>query len=249
MGLPLDLQKLLPQALDVIRYLGTEEDGGADVDTIMDGTGLSERAFGKAIRRLVTRYYVEMPDTGYYVLTERGWQAAEDLHVFDGTPGVPAAEDASLAEGEVPEEETEAPTAQVRYSRRFSMFLPRELVAGSTTALRAGFDTPAADQAPLQEPGRVIIRLSAPGCDVTPVERPLEVPVKGAAGPVQFRITPRQEGTVRVKVIAYQLVSQRDLRGVGGMYFDLPIAGFPTPGSVEFQTLGAAVALYPPSEG
>jgi len=54
---------------------------------------------------------------------------------------------------------------------------------------------------------------------------------------------------VRVKVIAYQLVSQRDLRGVGGMYFDLPIAGFPTPGSVEFQTLGAAVALYPPSEG
>ncbi len=244
MVLPLELQKLPPQALDVIRYLGTEEDGGADIDTILNGTGLSERAFGKAIRRLVTRYYVEMPDTGYYVLTERGFEAVDELRVYDGDEPAPPA-DAPVSPAETPAPPEISPEPEVRPIRRLSVFLPKELVSDSTTALRIGFDAPAPDQARLAQPGRLILRLSAPGCDVEPVERPLEVPVHAAAGPVQFRITPRQSGTVRVKVAAYQLVSQGDLRMVGGMFFDRPVAGFPTPGSVEFQTLGTTVALIP----
>ena len=75
--------------------------------------------------------------------------------------------------------------------------------------LRAGFDAPPADDpVPLDAPGRVILRLSAPGCDVDPVERPIEVAVGAAAGPVSFHVTPRQEGPVRLRIEAYQLVPE-----------------------------------------
>jgi len=66
----------------VIRYLKTQENG-ADVIDIMAGTGLSERALGKAIRRLVTRYFVEMPAQGFYTLTSAGRLAAQELGVYD----------------------------------------------------------------------------------------------------------------------------------------------------------------------
>jgi Mn-dependent DtxR family transcriptional regulator len=88
--LPPDLQKLPPQALDVIRYLNTR-DGKGTVDEIIEGTGLSARAFRKAIRRLVTRYYAEMPEPDFYTLTANGRQAAEDLLAYDGEDA-PAAE-------------------------------------------------------------------------------------------------------------------------------------------------------------
>jgi predicted transcriptional regulator len=242
MSLPFELQRLLPQALDVLRYLGTGE-GGATTEQIMQGTGLSERTSGKAIRNLVTRYYLEMPEQGYYLLTERGWQAVQDLRAYDGdkpytpaapaeTPGVSAAPPAGPAPGP-------------RHARRLSIFLPREFVIGSTAILRAGFDSPADDRVPLAQPGRVILRLNAAYCDVEPSERPLEVAGSASAGPVRFRVTPYREGEVRLKLEAFQLVGGEVLLPVGGMYFDLNVASFPTPLSAEFQTLGALVGLHP----
>jgi hypothetical protein len=258
--LPPDLRKLPPQALDVIRYLDTHDDRGT-VDEIIDGTGLSERGLRKAIRRLVTRYYAEMPDQDFYCLTEKGKEVAGQLRVYDDE-NVPAAVDAPAAapaEVDAPEEvdapavapaapvsNEEKPAAEVpRHTRRMSMLVPKELVIRSAVTLRAGFDAPAADDPdPLTEPGRVILRLSAPGCDVDPVERPLDVAVDGAAGPVSFRVTPRREGSVQVKVSAYQLVSLKDIRPIGGMFFDLNVAGFPTPDSAEVSAMGAVMRLY-----
>jgi hypothetical protein len=91
----------------------------------------------------------------------------------------------------------------------------------------------------------VILRLSAPGCDVLPVERPLEVAIKAAAGPVSFRVTPRRAGLVRLKIEVYQLVTLKELRPVGGMFFDLNVSGFPTPDSEEKKALGAIIRLFP----
>jgi hypothetical protein len=239
MSLPFELQRLLPQALDVLRYLGTGE-GGATTEQIMHGTGLSERTSGKAIRNLVTRYYLEMPEQGYYLLTETGWQAVQDLRAYDGdTPYTPA--ETSEVSAASPADAAPAP----RHTRRLSIFLPGEFVIGSTAILRAGFDSPSDDRVPLAQPGRVILRLGAAYCDVEPSERPLEVAGNAAAGPVRFRVTPFREGEVRLKLEAFQLVAGEELLPVGGMYFDLNVAGFPTPLSAEFQTLGTLVGLHP----
>jgi hypothetical protein len=254
-----DLQKLPPNALDVIRYLDTHDDQGT-IDEIIEGTGLSERGSRKAIRRLVTRYYADMPDQDFYRLTEKGKEAAGELRAYDGE-NVPAAAPAAVdAPAEAPaaqaaDEETpavqaaheEAPAADVpRHARRMSVLVPKELVIRSAVTLRAGFDAPpAADPVPLQGTGRVLLRLSAPGCDVEPVERPLDVAVGGPAGPVSFRVTPRVEGPARFKIEGYQLVSLKDIRPIGGVFFDLNVAGFPTPDSAEVKALGAMMQLYP----
>jgi hypothetical protein len=200
----------------------------------LDGTGLSERGFGKAIRRLVTRYYAEMPEQEFYRLTASGQQAAEDLRAFDGeeAPAAPSADT----------------IGKLTHLRQLAVVGPKELIAGSEAVLHIGFNAPADGQDPLKEPGRVILRLSAPGCDVDPVERPLEVAVNAAAGPAQFRVTARQKGSVRVKVEAFQLLAQDDLQPVGGMFFDLSVAGFPTPASGEMQAWGAQVRLHPGGE-
>lgn len=229
--LPDDLQKLPPPALDVLRFLGTVNDGAAS-ETIMGGTGISERTFGKAIRRLVTRYYVAMPTQGYYTLTESGIAAANTLRDLDGEP--PAPEDAAPAQ-----------TSQaVRHPRRVSVFLPKELIERTTSRLLLGFDRPGGGPV-LRQPARVIVRMRAPDCDIAPVERPIEVPRKGTAGPVDFRIRPHTTGTLRVRIEAFQLIADGTLSPVGGMVFDLPVAGFPTPESAEFQTLAATLWLHP----
>jgi len=232
MSLPLELQKLPPQALDVIRFLATQPQG-AYVDTILDRTGLSERSFGKAIRRLVTRYYVEMPAQGFYTLTANGRQAAQDISSYDGS--------APTAPEPVPGSPQQA---SLRQERRLTALIPKELVAHGTSVLMVGFDAPGAGQPAMTQPGRVIFRVSAPGCDVLPTERPLEVTGGKAAGPLRFRIEPRREGQVRIKIEAFQLVTLKDLRPLGGMYFDIRVAGFPTPESAELQALGAPIRLY-----
>jgi hypothetical protein len=234
MSLSLELQKFPPQALDVLRYLSQQEEG-ASTEAIVQGTGLGDRAFGKAIRRLVTRHYVDMPSPEFYRLTESGKRAAKELGDYDTGPiaTIPP----------VP-----ATSTVIYHERRLSILITQELVIRTTAVLMAGFDMPGDGKAPLKQPGRVILRVSAPGCDVVPVERPLEVAIDRAVGPVQFRLTPRQEGTVRVKVEAYQLVTLQQIVPLGGMYFDIRVAGFPTPKSSEFQALGAVIKMHPGGE-
>lgn len=235
-ALPDDLQKLPPQALDVLRFLGTVSDG-ASSETIMAGAGISERAFGKAIRRLVTRYYVAMPTPGYYTLTESGIAAANTLRDLDSEPSAPV--------GAAPVRATPVQTPQVvRHPRRVSVFLPKALIERTTSRLLVGFDRPGGGPA-LRQPARVIMRMHAPDCDIAPIERPIEVPLKSTAGPVDFRVRPHRTGTLRIRIDAFQLIADDALSPVGGMVFDLPVAGFPTPESAEFQTLAATLWLHP----
>ncbi|MBN1679440.1 MAG: hypothetical protein JW966_04060 [Anaerolineae bacterium] len=230
MSLPVNLQKLPPQALDVIRYLGTRKQG-ADVDTILAGTGLTERSFGKAIRRLVTRYYVEMLGQGFYKLTANGQQAVRDLRVYDGV-----------------EPDTFGPDSAAAHTRQLTAVLPRQLVAGGASVLLVGFNAPDDDSEPLQSPGRLILRVSAPGCDVHPTERPLEVTGSSHAGPVRFQVKPRREGDLRLRIEVFQLVTLQELVRLGGMYCDINAGAFPTPLSAETQTLGTMMGLYAHTE-
>ena len=259
MSLSVELQRLPPQALDLLRYLGTHE-VGASIDIIMDDTGMSERTLRKFIRRLVTRYFVEMPEDGFYALTASGRQAAEELREYDGAD--PAAASAPATPVEVPPQPAPdaAPAPQAATSdvpavsqtsepqpaldvRRLAVVCPKELITRSAADLRIGFDRPAA-AADASRPSRVVLRVSAPGCDVNPVERPLDVRTDGPAGPVRFWVMPRREGPLRIKVEVHQLVTLRELVLVGGLYFDVNVAGFPTPESGEIQVLGADVGLH-----
>jgi hypothetical protein len=251
MSLPFDLQKLPPQAVDVLRFLDAHG-GSADVDTIMEGTGLSERMFGKAIRRLVTRSYVEMPEQGLYVVATKGEPLVQQLREYDGTgePGdsgdTPTITDHGPAEipaGSATSGSTPSTTGPAGHERRLSVVINRELVISSTAVLMAGFDAPAGDSLPLAEPARVVLRVSAPDCDLSPAERPLEVEPDTGAGPARFELTPRREGRVRIKVEVLQLVAADTIHRLGGMFFDLNVAGFPTPKNAELQTLSTSVAL------
>lgn len=257
-SLPDDLQKLLPQALDVIRCLGRLEGGAAHLTDIMGHTGLSERVARKAIRRLITRGYTTMPDVDYYQLTANGHDAAATLRAYDGeefdqialapepnADGVLVETLAEIAASAKPPIEEPAAQQAAQHIRRLSVFLPKELVERSTAQLRFGFEPPTGASAPLIKPARIILRLNAPNCDIEPVERPLEVPPGAAAGPAIFRITPRQTGTVRIRVQAFQLVTLETIVPVGGMFFDLDVAGFPTPDSAEFKALATPVRLHP----
>lgn len=241
-----EIQRLLPQALDVIRFLKTRPDG-ATIEDIMEGTGFSERTTGKSIRRLVTRYFAEMPVQGVYVLSKKGRAAAEELGDYSG-PIAFGEEEADEPAPEAPARAASKPAPRIEpHPRRLTLVLPSELVIRSTAVVRAGFDAPAAGQPALRQPGRLILRLIAPHCDIIPAERPLEVPQQATAGPVQFQITPRREGLMRVRIEAFQLV-EHDLRPVGGMVFELNVASFPTPRSTDFQTLAATIRLVTPPD-
>lgn len=247
MTLSVELQKLPPQALDVIRFLKDYEHG-VEVDAILSGTGLSERAFGKAIRRLVTRYYVNMPSQNTYVLTSMGRDAAEEIQTFDGAAPATVTRPAAVSDEEAPA----AAAAQVPqvsetpiicHPRRLSVLVAQEFVMGMKSMLLVGFDSPTPDVPPMEAPGQIVLRLSAPGCNIDPVERPIEVAVDRACGPVQFRVQPRLEGLLRIKIEAAQFINDFDTVPIGGIFFDLDVVPFPTSRSAEFRALGAVVEL------
>lgn len=278
MNLPDDLYRLPPQVLDVIRHLGTQEDSGAWLDDMMVAMGMSERGLRKWLRRLVTRFYAEMPIDGYYVLTAAGQKAAQTLREYDAAnPGVanPASRPAGLAVDEEDSDEfpvtvlppmtpaqapvvqapaapvAQAPVAQAPanlHQRRLLVVAPKELVARQPVTVKIGFDGPERDQPPLNRSARAVLRLSAPGCDVKPTERPLDIAPDAFAGPLLFEVTPRLPGQVRIKVEVFQLVTLRELVPAGGLYFDLAISAVATPASRSVQARGARVGLrHPPA--
>jgi len=277
MNLPDELNRLPPQVLDVIRYLGSQEENGAWLDDMMAEMGMSERSVRKWLRRLVTRYYAEMPIDGFYMLTATGKQAGGALREFDAAnPGaarvVSYAETlddddlAALAQAEpelsaapsaapdrvpppasvAPASPSAAPPAGAspdqRHVRRMVVVVPRELVARETVTVKVGLERPAG-QPPLSGTSRAIIRLSAPGCEVKPGERPLDITPEGLVGPLRYEVTPRQEGRVRVKIEVFQLMSLRELVPVGGMYFDLKVAPADSDSARQAQALAAEIRL------
>ncbi len=202
MELPYELKILPPQAHDVLRFLNGQSGGQADAIAICRGAELSDRAFGKAIRRLVTRNYLSMDMSGSYRLTPEGRKAAKLIAEIGG---VQQAEDGD-------EETITAP-------RRLTVVVPKVLPTGKPAELYAGIDAPGA--ARLKASTSVVLRLEGVNCDVSPPEYTVKVPPDTAAEPVTFVVTSAQTGKSRVRVRAYQLVRADEVEEVGGMYFDV----------------------------
>ncbi len=224
MELPYELKILPPQAFDVLLFLNQQEHGQADAITICEGAGLSDRAFGKAIRRLVTRNYLSMDMAGEYHLTPEGRKASQII-------------------AQVKAEETGQPNASAQgpetVPRRLTAVVPQTLGVGSPAQLYVGVDAP---QGPgLKEATALVLRLEGVNCAVAPPEHTLEVPSDGAAVPATFTLTAARAGQVRVRVRAYQLVNLDQVEDVGGMYFD---ARADDTHSAELQAIGINLDLY-----
>ncbi len=86
MELPYHLKALPPEALDVLRYFSKISGIAAHADDITAGADLSDRGFGKAIRRLVTKGYLTMGGEQYYRLSDSGRRAVDDLINYDEDP-------------------------------------------------------------------------------------------------------------------------------------------------------------------
>jgi len=201
----------------------------------MRATGQSERAFGRAIRRLVTLRLVNMPVPGRYALTERGREALAAWGM-DVAPAAPVADDPP---GEPP---AATPPDSPSVARTLTVLVAEELVAGTGAILMAGFNAPRGGDTTHPAPRDVVLRVSAPGAEVSPAEQPLDVPADAAAGPVRFKVTPSEPGRLRISLHVLQ-PDGRALAVVDGMYFDLRVQPYPTPRSAELQSLGAVVHL------
>ena len=256
MALPSDLQRLLPQALDVLRFLDAQPGQGASMSAMLAATGLSERALGRAIRRLVTQQYVNMPAHAFYALTAAGRQAARDLRLRAEEPAVdPAAavtirsdDLTALLDHTVPASlgrlgDNTPLAGEHRHARRLTVLRPPELVLQRVTTLKVGLDAAAPGEPALRIPGRVVLRLTATECLVDPRDRPLAMTAV-AAGPVRFSVTPRRAGSHHLTFEVFQLLAPDDLRRIGGMYCDLDAVTIPSPHHAAPKTLGALMSFF-----
>ncbi len=207
MDLPFHLKALPPEALDVMRFFGMLDEPVAHADYIMQEAGLSERAFGKVIRRLVTKGYVQMAGDQVYSLTDQGLSAVEELQAYD--------------EEESDVEDRAAAAPLVRQTRRLTLALPRALPAGQPTPVYVGLSS--ADAAPLPA-AELVVRLSVVnGEPARPQEKTLRL--NGAATCETFEVTAGPYTRARIRVQVFQLGPNPDDIGVaGGMYVDTAVA-------------------------
>ncbi len=227
MDLPHELRILPPHAIDVLLYMGALPDGKADVDSICEGANLSDRAFGKAIRRLVTRNYLSMDFVGLYHLTPEGRRAYQII-----------AQAQSAGGGRAPAEDDSAPAV----TRRLVAVLPRALSIEAPATLYVSVDAPPDGQPPLDAAIPLVLRVEAVNAEIAPAEQTLDVPPDQVALPVAFTLTAPAEGAVRVRVRAYRL-TDLDVAAVGGMYFDVDAVDAAQAASAGFQAVGVDLNL------
>ena len=207
MELPFHLKTLPPEALDVIRFFSSVgETETADIDSICEGTGLSERGFSKAIKRLVTKGYAQMESGRVYRLTDQGVSAAQELAEYDEN---------------APEEDNSG-SNYATYSRRLLLAVPRTLVQNQATNVYVGFDE-ASEEESLSNPAEIVVRLSivngeprAPQDEIfTLDDESLHAVLNVKAG---------EHSKVRLRLNVFQLgPNPDDINPAGGMYVDLDV--------------------------
>lgn len=209
MELPYHLKTLEPLtgALDILRHLRGQPDMLAPVDVLLDDLGLSERAFGKAIRRLVTQGYVQMDGNGVYRLNETGRRAADELVEFERTTGTRATGTHAIDEFGITGRVVLAAPEALEPDK------PAKLIVG------AALDSDSS----LPSPVDLIVRISTVNAKVDSSQ---DAVLTLAVVPVHhtFTVKPSRKNKLRVRVNVYQLMSDgEDVIPCGGFYVDLPV--------------------------
>lgn len=224
MELPYHLKTLPPDALDVLRYLGTLDDLMAYKDDICEAVGLSDRGFGKVIRRLVTKGYAIMDGMQVYRLTDQGLASVEELAAYDEAN--PDGERSERVQGE-----------SVR--RRLALVLPSLVIVGQPVRAYVGVHGLPGFGSSTEIVARLSITHGEP-------QTPLEVAFDLNAQPVyeSFVITPGAYRRLRVRVEVYQLgPNPGDVAVAGGMYVDVDVTADPDHGSAPLLAYGTDISI------
>ena len=100
----------LKGALDILRLFGRSSNDTIDTDTILDELELTDRTFNKAMRRLVTKGYLQMDGDMVYRMTDNGKSLTEELLAFDEATG-------GVVQAPVSNKQADHPAHGVRVSR------------------------------------------------------------------------------------------------------------------------------------
>ena len=204
MDLPSHLKTLPPGALEVIRYLSTADELTASREAICGDLDISERGFGKIIRRLVTKSYVIMDGDQVYRLTDQGASVAEEI----------AGVDLGVELGDLDDGDSR------QWTRHLVLVLPQPLQSGQPAHVIVGIHE-------LDEQdgsAEIVARLSVVnGEPETPQEAIFELEAEAARQ--DFLVTAGSFNKARVKVEVYQLgPNEGDIAVAGGMYVDVPVS-------------------------
>lgn len=216
MDMPQNLQSLPPEVLDVLRFYGATGQTSAHADEIIERAGLSDRGFGKAIRRLVTSTYLIMDGDQVYRLSDAGRRAVASLLEYDLENPPEASETPAL------------PGAARIVDRRLVLAAPRTLAAGRPATVLVGF-AGAEDGEALSGPAPVVVRFSAVHAEAAaPAETTLQV--ENRAVQHAFTCTPGAFAQARLRVQLFQSDEfGYEIESCGGLYLDLPVAAVADP--------------------
>lgn len=234
MALPFELTVLPPHALDILRFLGERDNYAAFDGEIVEALALSDRGFGKAIRRLVTKEYVEMQYDGSYVLSRIGVEAAEAIAAHD---------EEALAETDLEaddldtmlddEDEGEAEPIEP-VTRNVIVVYPRHFKVGRPGYVFLRVDVPALEGPALQQPAELMVELHA-DVAVDPARHEMRVPLDEAGQSVRFMLTPTAAGRFDARVEVYQ-VSGLDTLEAGQFELDLMAGDGPAQSAFRVET-------------
>lgn len=202
--LSFELKKLetLRGAFDIIRYLA-REDEPVGADDICDDLDMSDRRFGKAIKRLVTRSYVQMNSDYEYFLAKNGISAAEELAAFDAAGGAQE----SISENKI--------------VRRLLVALPRQLTAGETADMHIGIENDNGQS--LAALADIVLRVSTIHALLSGGDDEI-MKLGNDSMSKALHITPEMVNQVRVKVQVVQLAPNgEDITMCGGLYVDVNV--------------------------
>ncbi|MBE2269124.1 MAG: hypothetical protein IAE80_12910 [Anaerolinea sp.] len=222
MEMPLNLQTLPAEALDILRYYGATGAGSAHADDITDGTSLTDRGFGKGIRRLVTRNYLSMAGEQVYRLTEQGKKAVAALQEYEQS---------------MPPEGEDLPVEPRFVQRRLVVAAPKRLLATQPTTITVGIDDAQGEDL-LPVPVTLHVRLSVLNGEPR-TGREHTVVLSNRYASQAFEITPGEYTRVRVRVEVFQEQPDEQFESIGGVYVDLPVTGEPEEADHGVQAFGA----------
>lgn len=220
MDLPFYLKVLPTEALEVLRYYQRLGNTLAFSDAIIQSAGLSDRGFGKAIRRLVTKGYLVLDGDQRYRLTELGQRAVSDLPPVDEW------------EPEGLDDESAGPRV---VERELVLVAPGALVANKPASVDVGF-APAMDEARGVGQFDVLLRLSVMNGQPAIAQETAMI-LDSRPSRHAFEITAGRFRQARLRLEAFQMGDTPDeTHPCGGMYIDVDVL---PPGAAAKVSLAA----------
>lgn len=222
------LYTLPAEAITILRFYAGATSEAAHADAIMEGASLSDRGFGKGIRRLVTRNYLTLSGEQVYRLTEQGRRAIRELNEAGDL----------LNRGR-----SSAGGAEARFvRRRFVVVTPQVMPADQAVSIIVGFDDPD-DEDRVDAPCNLLLRLNViNGQPARSTEVPIAVMNDNAQQP--FEVTAGAFTKMRLRAEVFQVKDhEEEFEFCGGLYLDLPVSRRPDAAALAPRAYGVDIIV------